>query len=83
MKKLLHSPIALALIAAAIIGIGIIVYLKVYSDSPPQFRTEISQRHNQPGDTGERRNTGFRHSKKTLCGLQQQSEERPDLAGTG
>lgn len=41
MKKLLHSPIALALIAAAIIGIGIIVYLKVYSDSPPQFRTEI------------------------------------------
>ena len=40
MKKLLHSPIVLAIAAAAFIGIGIAIYLKFYSDAQAQYRTE-------------------------------------------
>ena len=44
MKKLLHSPIALAIFAVAIIGIGIFVYVKSYSVTPPQYRTEAAEK---------------------------------------
>jgi HlyD family secretion protein len=40
MKKLLHSRIVLAIFAVALIGIGIVVYLKFYSVTPLQYRTE-------------------------------------------
>jgi HlyD family secretion protein len=41
MKKLLHSPILLAIFVAGLIGIGAVVYLKFYSVTPPQYRTEV------------------------------------------
>ncbi|HTN93560.1 MAG TPA: efflux RND transporter periplasmic adaptor subunit [Gallionella sp.] len=40
MKKLLHSPIVLAIAAAAFIGIGVAIYLKFNSDAQTQYRTE-------------------------------------------
>jgi HlyD family secretion protein len=44
MKKLLHSPIALALVSIALIGSGIIVYWKFYLDAPVQYRTQVVQK---------------------------------------
>jgi HlyD family secretion protein len=44
MKKLLHSPVVLAILAIAIIGIGIAVYLKFYSAAPLQYRTETVEK---------------------------------------
>jgi HlyD family secretion protein len=44
MKKLLHSSIALVIYAVAIIGIGIFAYVKFYSVTPPQYRTEALEK---------------------------------------
>ena len=44
MKKLMHSPIALAIFAVALIGMGIVVYLKFYSVTPLQYRTEAVEK---------------------------------------
>jgi HlyD family secretion protein len=44
MKKLLHSPVLLAIYAVAIIGIGIAIYLNFYSVTPPQYRTEAVEK---------------------------------------
>jgi HlyD family secretion protein len=44
MKKLLHSPVVLAIFAVALIGIGIVAYFKFYSVTPPQYRTEAVEK---------------------------------------
>ncbi len=44
MKKLLHSPIALAIFAAAIIGISSLVYWKYYKVTPPQYRSQAVEK---------------------------------------
>ena len=44
MKKLLHSPIAMALVSAAIIGSGIFVYWRFYMDTPVQYRTHAVEK---------------------------------------
>jgi HlyD family secretion protein len=44
MKKLLHSPIALALVSAVIIGSGIFVYWRFYMDAPVQYRTQTVEK---------------------------------------
>jgi HlyD family secretion protein len=44
MKKLLHSPIALAIFAVAIIGIGIAVYWQYFRVVPPQYRTQTLEK---------------------------------------
>jgi len=44
MKKLLHSPIALAVLSATIIGTGFAVYWKFMRVIPPQYRTQAIER---------------------------------------
>jgi HlyD family secretion protein len=44
MKKLLHSPVALALVSIVIIGSGIIFYWNFYHDTPVQYRTQVVQK---------------------------------------
>jgi len=44
MKKILRSPIALAIIALAIIGIGIAVYGQFFKVTPPQYRTQALEK---------------------------------------
>jgi HlyD family secretion protein len=44
MKKLLHSPIALAIFVLAIIGIGIAVYWQFFKVVPPQYRTQALEK---------------------------------------
>ena len=44
MKKLLHSPIALALVSAVIIGLGIFAYWRFYMDTPVQYRTHAVEK---------------------------------------
>jgi len=43
MKKLLHSPVALALVAVAVIGIGSAVYWSFYRATPTQYRTQVAE----------------------------------------
>jgi HlyD family secretion protein len=44
MKKLLHSPIALALVSASIIGTAIVIYWKFYLVAPIQYRTQVVEK---------------------------------------
>jgi HlyD family secretion protein len=44
MNKLLHSPVALALVSIVIIGSGIILYWNFFHDTPVQFRTQVIQK---------------------------------------
>jgi len=44
MKKLLHSPIALALASIVLIGSGIVVYWNFYLDTPVQYRTQVVEK---------------------------------------
>ena len=44
MKKLLHSPIALAIFSLTVIGIGIAVYWQFFRVVPPQYRTQVLEK---------------------------------------
>jgi len=46
MKKLFHSPLALVIFLAVIIGIGLAVYWKFMRVIPPQYRTQAIERGN-------------------------------------